>query len=221
MGISTTEAEATLFGRRPAAPAADGWEEAGEVIGLLRSLWDSWDDDAIIRDTSTNRYIDRKRLHYVNVSIRDSVSAQYSVLGPSITPRPPQGHPPIVVTANAENPGAVAAADVVVVDVEGQPGLAGISALLSPDVPVIAQIAAKLDADVDEVRDHALELQRRGVSGILFRATQDSQIEFSIRLVSEIVPALISAGLREPATRGDHLRTCLSLPAATSVFAHA
>ena len=90
--VSTTEGEARLFGRRHAAPADALWQEAGEVADVASRLWDSWEDDAEIRDEPTGRFIDRDRLHYV-----DFRGTSFSVRGPSIVPRPPQGHPVRVV----------------------------------------------------------------------------------------------------------------------------
>ncbi|WP_371550709.1 LLM class flavin-dependent oxidoreductase [Streptomyces sp. NBC_00554] len=92
--VSTSEGEARLFGRRHAAPADALWREAGEVADVAARLWDSWQDDAEIRDESTGRFIDRDRLHYV-----DFEGPTFSVKGPSIVPRPPQGHPVRVVDA--------------------------------------------------------------------------------------------------------------------------
>ncbi len=64
--VSTTDAEARPVGRRPAAPAGELWAEAGEVADAVARLWDSWEDDAEIRDTSTGRFVDRDKLHYVD-----------------------------------------------------------------------------------------------------------------------------------------------------------
>ncbi|MFE7121009.1 LLM class flavin-dependent oxidoreductase, partial [Streptomyces sp. NPDC057654] len=61
--VSTTAAEARLFGRRPAAPARALWREAAEVADVAGRLWDSWEDDAEIRDIATGRFIDRDKLH--------------------------------------------------------------------------------------------------------------------------------------------------------------
>lgn len=55
VGVSTTGAEARLFGRRPAAPAPDLWHEAGECADVCARLWDSWEDDAEIRSTAAPR----------------------------------------------------------------------------------------------------------------------------------------------------------------------
>ncbi|MER7345398.1 LLM class flavin-dependent oxidoreductase [Streptomyces aurantiacus] len=92
--VSATEAEAKLFGRRRAAPRETLWREAGEVADVARRLWDSWEDDAEIRDVATGRFVDRDKLHYVDFEGRT-----FSVRGPSIVPRPPQGHPVVVVDA--------------------------------------------------------------------------------------------------------------------------
>jgi alkanesulfonate monooxygenase SsuD/methylene tetrahydromethanopterin reductase-like flavin-dependent oxidoreductase (luciferase family) len=92
--VSTTEGEARLFGRRHAASAGELWQEAGDVADVAARLWDSWEDDAEIRDVATGRFIDRDKLHHV-----DFRGTSFSVKGPSIVPRPPQGHPVRVVDA--------------------------------------------------------------------------------------------------------------------------
>jgi alkanesulfonate monooxygenase SsuD/methylene tetrahydromethanopterin reductase-like flavin-dependent oxidoreductase (luciferase family) len=94
VAVSATEAEARLVGRRPAAPAPELWAEAGEVVDVSARLWDSWEDDAEIRDTATGRFVDRGKLHYV-----DFEGGTFRVRGPAIVPRPPQGHPVVAVAA--------------------------------------------------------------------------------------------------------------------------
>jgi alkanesulfonate monooxygenase SsuD/methylene tetrahydromethanopterin reductase-like flavin-dependent oxidoreductase (luciferase family) len=66
----------------------DSFAEAADYVEVLRRLWDSWEDDAEIRDVATGRFIDRNKLHYIDFQGR-----WFSVKGPSITPRPPQGQP--------------------------------------------------------------------------------------------------------------------------------
>jgi alkanesulfonate monooxygenase SsuD/methylene tetrahydromethanopterin reductase-like flavin-dependent oxidoreductase (luciferase family) len=74
----------------PAAQRRIGeyFAEAADYVEVLRRLWDSWEDDAEIRDIATGRFIDRDKLHYIDFEGR-----WFSVKGPSITPRPPQGQP--------------------------------------------------------------------------------------------------------------------------------
>ncbi|MBF4633132.1 LLM class flavin-dependent oxidoreductase [Agreia pratensis] len=84
--------------------------EAADAIEVARRLWDSWEDDAVIRDVPTGRFIDRDRLHYV-----DFEGENFSVKGPSIVPRSPQGQPVVFVLAHQRVPYelAVAQADIV------------------------------------------------------------------------------------------------------------
>ena len=42
------------------------FDEAADAVEVVRRLWDSWEDDAIIKDKPTGRYIDRDKLHYVD-----------------------------------------------------------------------------------------------------------------------------------------------------------
>ncbi len=101
--VSPTALEARQFGRRPvpdawAEPQVDDlFDDAADFIEVVRRLWDSWEDGAEIRDVDTGRFIDRDRLHYIDFEGR-----WFSVKGPSITPRPPQGQP--IVTALAHVP---------------------------------------------------------------------------------------------------------------------
>lgn len=110
IAVSRTEEEAALFGRKPAAPPEELWAEADEACEVIVRLWDSWEDDAVIRDAPTGRYVDRDKLHYI-----DFTGRFFSVKGPSITPRSPQAHPLVVVRADEPDALPVAArwADVV------------------------------------------------------------------------------------------------------------
>ncbi|WP_030624615.1 LLM class flavin-dependent oxidoreductase [Streptomyces sclerotialus] len=118
--VSRTPAEAALFGRRPAAPAGALWREAADVADVAGRLWDSWEDDAEIRDAATGRFIDRDKLHHVDFRGTSSTGEPFSVRGPSIVPRPPQGRPVIVVdaTEDAARETAAARADVALVRAE-------------------------------------------------------------------------------------------------------
>jgi alkanesulfonate monooxygenase SsuD/methylene tetrahydromethanopterin reductase-like flavin-dependent oxidoreductase (luciferase family) len=112
--ISGTASEAAHFGRRSirdltreeiaeavTAGAVPGQvhellAEATDAVEVARRLWDSWEDDAEIRDVATRRFIDRDKLHYI-----DFQGSHFSVRGPSITPRPPQGQPVVAALAHA------------------------------------------------------------------------------------------------------------------------
>jgi len=75
------------------------FDEAADYVEVLRRLWDSWEDDAEIRDVATGRFIDRDKLHYIGFEGR-----WFSVKGPSITPRPPQGQPVVAALGHADVP---------------------------------------------------------------------------------------------------------------------
>ncbi|WP_415972209.1 LLM class flavin-dependent oxidoreductase [Rhodococcus sp. 077-4] len=88
----------------------DLFDDAAHYLGSVRDLWDSWDDDAVVRDASTFRYIDRDRLHRLTPDAN-----RFRPLGPSITPRSPQGQPIVVALGHAPIPYRLAAreADIV------------------------------------------------------------------------------------------------------------
>ncbi len=124
--ISARAVEAAHFGRRDfpefspadiADPAAqrlveDLFDEATDYVEVVRRLWDSWEDDAEIRDAASGRFVDRDKLHYINFHGR-----HFSVKGPSIVPRPPQGQPLVTALAHTTLPYRFAArsADIVYV----------------------------------------------------------------------------------------------------------
>jgi alkanesulfonate monooxygenase SsuD/methylene tetrahydromethanopterin reductase-like flavin-dependent oxidoreductase (luciferase family) len=111
--VSGRAHEAAHFGRRtipvldPSAPdpavVRELFDEAADYVEVVRRLWDSWEDDAEIRDAATGRFIDREKLHYIDFDGR-----YFSVKGPSITPRPPQGQPLVTALAHADIPYAFA-----------------------------------------------------------------------------------------------------------------
>ncbi|MET8953416.1 LLM class flavin-dependent oxidoreductase [Streptomyces sp. NPDC004533] len=111
--ISPRPHEAAHFGRRTFPPFSlegiqspagqelltDHFDEAADYVEVVRRLWDSWEDDAEIRDVATGRFIDRDKLHYIDFEGR-----HFSVKGPSITPRPPQGQPLVTALAHQTIP---------------------------------------------------------------------------------------------------------------------
>ena len=83
---------------------------AEEFVDVVRGLWDSWDDDAFIKDKQSGIYADPNKVHML-----DHQGKYYSVKGPLNIPRSPQGHP-ILIQAGSSGPGqdlAARTADVV------------------------------------------------------------------------------------------------------------
>jgi alkanesulfonate monooxygenase SsuD/methylene tetrahydromethanopterin reductase-like flavin-dependent oxidoreductase (luciferase family) len=139
-------------------------DEVGDYVEVMRRLWDSWEDDAEIRDVATGRFIDRDKLHYIDFGGR-----WFSVKGPAITPRPPQGQPIVAALGHASpayrliarsadigfvTPGdAVQAADIV-----GEIGSEHLAAGRGPD-PV--RVFADLVVFLDDSEQAAHERQNR------------------------------------------------------------
>ncbi|ROP27163.1 LLM class flavin-dependent oxidoreductase [Pseudokineococcus lusitanus] len=100
VAVSRSPEEAALVGRKDVAGGAleeeELWAEADDVAEVVARMEDSWEDDAEVRDVATGRFVDRDRIHAVAFE-----GDPFSVAGASITPRSPQGRPPVVVRADS------------------------------------------------------------------------------------------------------------------------
>ncbi|MFJ2619490.1 LLM class flavin-dependent oxidoreductase [Glutamicibacter sp. NPDC087344] len=92
LAADNTPAQAAAVGRPVLEPEAIS-QELADVVITHRRLWDSWEQDAVIRDVATGRYLDADKVHYVDVQ-----GQNFFVKGPAITPRPPQGQLPIIAS---------------------------------------------------------------------------------------------------------------------------
>ena len=102
---SGNETEAQNFSKEPHLPKADRYRRGREFVEVVRGLWDSWDEDAFIRNKETGIFIDRSKMHELNHH-----GAFYDVRGPLNVARSPQGQP-VVVQAGASDDGRQLAAD--------------------------------------------------------------------------------------------------------------
>ncbi|MEV4871096.1 LLM class flavin-dependent oxidoreductase [Streptomyces syringium] len=125
VGVCADGAEARHFGLRSALPAAELWREAEAVADVVTRLWDSREDGAEVRDAATGQCADRDKLHRV-----DFESPRFSVRGPAVVPRPPQGRPVVAVDATDPLPRAAAArhADVAFIRTRNACGLRAVRA---------------------------------------------------------------------------------------------
>ncbi|MEH2358171.1 LLM class flavin-dependent oxidoreductase [Nostoc sp.] len=80
------------------------YERAEEFVEVVKGLWDSWEDDAFIRDKESGVYFDPDKLHTLNYK-----GKHFSVKGPLNVGRPPQGYP-VIVQAGASEVGRELAA---------------------------------------------------------------------------------------------------------------
>lgn len=205
--VSPTPREAALFGRRPGGETSEHlFAEAREVAEVVSRLWDSWDDDAIIRDVTTGRFIDRDRIHNA-----EFVGEHVSVHGASIVPRSPQGRPPVFALAHRDDAAALAvdAADVVLVT--PGPGLEARHALaLVRDAeqvagsdrvrPVLADVAVLIGTSAAEAADDLAALD--AAAGASYAAISDAAV------LATTVPELVEhiAELRALGYAGVRLR---------------
>ncbi len=96
---SGSAVEALNFNRSVPYPHAERYKRAHEFVDVVTGLWDSWDDDAFIRDENSGIFFEPGKMHYL-----DHKGPYYQVKGPLNVPRPPQGWP-VLVQAGASEEG--------------------------------------------------------------------------------------------------------------------
>ena len=101
---SSGNGEAHNFNRSEHLQHSLRYERAGEFYDVVTGLWDSWDDDAFLRDKESGIYHDPSKLH-----VLDYQGEHFQVRGPLNVARSPQGWP-VVVQAGASEAGRELAA---------------------------------------------------------------------------------------------------------------
>ena len=94
---SSNQDEAMNFGRKEHLSHADRYARAREFYDVVCKLWDSWDDEAFVRDRARARYFDPRALH-----VPHHRGVHFEVRGPLNISRPPQGHPVIAQAGSSE-----------------------------------------------------------------------------------------------------------------------
>ena len=97
--------EAKNFGREEHYEHEDRYRRAREFTRVVMGLWDSWDDDAFVRDKTSGIYFDPAKRH-----VLDHQGEYFRVRGPLNVPRSPQGHP-VMVQAGSSDTGRGFAAE--------------------------------------------------------------------------------------------------------------
>merc|ERR1711969_365549 len=65
--VTTSNPHASMnFGREEHMDHADRYARAREFFNVVTGLWDSWADDAFIRDTESGDFFDSTKLHTLN-----------------------------------------------------------------------------------------------------------------------------------------------------------
>jgi FMN-dependent oxidoreductase (nitrilotriacetate monooxygenase family) len=104
--VTTSNPDAALnFGMTEAMEHGERYRRAREFFDVVTGLWDSWADDAFIRDVEAGIYFDPERMH-----VLDHEGEFLSVRGPLNIARPVQGWP-VIVQAGASEAGRQLAAE--------------------------------------------------------------------------------------------------------------
>ncbi len=101
---SNNEAEALNHSRQAHPAHADRYDRAIEFAAVVQGLWESWDEDAFIRDKESGVFFDPSKVRALNHNGR-----HFQVRGPLNVARSPQGRP-VLVQAGASDTGRGVAA---------------------------------------------------------------------------------------------------------------
>lgn len=104
--VTTSNPDAALnFGMTDQMEHGERYRRAREFFDVVTGLWDSWADDAFIRDVDSGDYFDPAKLHTLNHK-----GEFFDVRGPLNIARPVQGWP-LIVQAGASDAGRQLAAE--------------------------------------------------------------------------------------------------------------
>jgi len=96
--VTTESAEAALNFSLDQQPShEERYRRAEEFHDVVTGLWDTWDDDALVRDRDSGVFFDGDRVRAL-----DHKGPLFQVRGPLNIPRPPQGHPVVVQAGSSE-----------------------------------------------------------------------------------------------------------------------
>ncbi|MFE4965860.1 LLM class flavin-dependent oxidoreductase [Streptomyces sp. NPDC056660] len=238
VGAAAGADDLATVGRTPLS-AANLHREIADVVDTARALWDSWEDDAVVKDVANGRFLDPDRVHHI-----DFEGAGFTVKGPLITPRPPQGQL-VVLTPDALDIDERADAVLVARPTPAAIAARAATARAAGAPLVFAEVEVVLDADVPAA-DRLAELNGTadwpGTGRLRHTGSPESLAELLAELArfvdgvrlhpavladdlpvlaDRVLPALAAAGLHRPPRPGDTLRTTLGLPRPANRFAAA
>lgn len=181
--------------------------EAADVLEASRLVWDSWAEDAVVRDTASGVYVDAARLQYA-----DFEGESFAVRGPAITPRSPQGLLPVLI-ADADRAAvgervATELADGRVLDLDVSTGArpdAVVDAVeralaedAGPAVRLVRLVGLDLEADpLGTVAELSAALRERGLLAAAPSAGQSLRDQLGLP---------VAARAADPARRSDRAR---------------
>src|SRR5690606_28833650 len=104
--VTTSNPDAALnFGKEEHLVHGERYKRAREFFDVVTGLWDSFADDAFLRDQQSGIYFDPSRMH-----VLDHKGEDFNVRGPLNIARPVQGWP-VIVQAGQSEPGRQLAAE--------------------------------------------------------------------------------------------------------------
>ena len=95
---SSSSIEALNFGLDAHYGHAERYARAREFVEVVRKLWDSCEDGALVIDKASGAFFDKDRVHTI-----DHAGKYYKVRGPLSIPRCPQGNPVLVQAGSSED----------------------------------------------------------------------------------------------------------------------
>ena len=98
--VTSSEKNAALnFGMDKLLPPTERYDIADEYVELVKKLWDSWEEGALVANTETGVYVDHTKVHRI-----DFEGKHFRSRGPLNTTRSPQGYP-VLAQAGASDRG--------------------------------------------------------------------------------------------------------------------
>lgn len=199
------------FSRDEHPEHAQRYETGEEFVEVVKQLWDSWEDDALIFDKKAGKLLDANKVHEINFK-----GHTYSVKGPLNIPRPPQGYPVLVQAGSSEQGKELAAKTAEVIftaqqtfdagrafyyDVKSRLAKYGRTVDELVILPGLAPIVADTEAEAREIEEelHAFVDTRRALDSLSER--------FTVNLNDYPLDAPVPLGKAKPAEEFNGIRS--------------
>jgi len=213
--VALNEAYAKHFAHVPNRTSAEQYERAGELLKVVKGLWDGWEDDALTADKRTGVFANGEHIHELN-----HVGSWFKVRGAINLPRPLQGYPVIVHELEDHSESlqfAAAHANVVVINErQAEEGskryteikdLAAAQGRSTTDVVVLQRTEVLGDISaLESALIRAIKSQR--ADGFIFHLQDTSQLA---PLVHRLIPRLQQLGVFRECYTSNTLRGHLGL----------
>ncbi len=175
---SSSTLEAYNFGSADHRELGERYRRADEFVEVVRGLWNSWDDGALLIDKAGGRFFDAAKLRMLN-----HAGPEFSVRGPLSLPPCPQRHPVLVQAGSSEDGKTLASKYAEVIFT--------IQRDMAPAQAFYAEIKSRVAA-FGRAPDHALVLP--GVLPVVGKTRQEARDKYE-QLQALIHPEAGVAGL--------------------------